>query len=480
MTLWPALDCPRVLVAFALLYMALPLLTHRGIPDITDRLVLGFVESVFVMQTALLILGDWGIAYPGVIGVIYLGWVLVRGRGLAGVAECFDIDRWRRALPDLLLRLDRREWRLPLRTMLISRESARVATFALVILAVQMQFPLFNMRFLLDNTYQRALSLQTLTHNAGWDGDGSVAFLAPITWLSGTDAAATVRWTGPLLTVLLALAVGYVAWTYTMNRRTGIAAIALGAAAERWWASPVAGELEAAEIATVFWLLSLGLFRRHKSWAVGSGLVAATMSLEFPGLLWISTGVVAALVFGQWLLGFLPGPVRKLTAVAATGLAVLFGFAFVPSSAVSADGPHQYESAARAVDRIARTFPRHQWVMVSPSHEVPLLYGRGWHIELADFVSSLPEDEVKRPDFRLPYTAPDIFVLVEKRPLEREPIRMPGAVGTAAYAYGTKAGREELEFAAGRLAANYFMSHPGSSIYYDDKNVTIYHFKNQP
>jgi len=152
------------------------------------------------------------------------------------------------------------------------------------------------------------------------------------------------------------------------------------------------------------------------------------------------------------------------------------------------DGPHQYESAARVAEQIAQTFPRGEWFLVSPTHELTSVLGRGWHVELLNFLKEYSEASVEPPDFKFPWQA-DIFIFVEKEPLTR-----PNANGGSTHgghgmalvgdrvtlAYGTPLGRASTEIRLARIVAAYGRTHDNVSMYYEDAKLIVYRISRGP
>src|SRR5205085_825865 len=144
------------------------------------------------------------------------------------------------------------------------------------------------------------------------------------------------------------------------------------------------------------------------------------------------------------------------------------------------DGPYQYEAAARASQAIAAKYPRNSWLIVSPSQELPFTYGRGWHLELKEFVSRFSAASVADPAFRLPYPVAHTFFFVEKRPLwpEQNEARLASAridqiLDPMSRDYVLPLGRAALEFEAAALLAAYCGSHSDMELVYTDDSLTI-------
>ena len=74
----------------------------------------------------------------------------------------------------------------------------------------------------------------------------------------------------------------------------------------------------------------------------------------------------------------------------------------------------QYNSAILQYYKIASTFERHKWTIVSSVDEVCMLLNYGWHYELSDLVYELAEHE-EGAEIRIP--SDNLFFFIEKRPL---------------------------------------------------------------
>lgn len=479
------LDLSRVLAGWLLLYGVLPLLIRRPGFSWVERIAAGFIESTILMQATVMILGDWRLCYPGTLAVAYAAWLairvidqrvfhdLFRGEQLRGG---FGAEGWPRQLVEMwtVLDHDRRGFISRFRFPSLAMIDQWIAVGAAGMLILAARFPINNVRFLTDESYSRALSLQLLTHNSGWDGNGSVALLAPIVFLTGVGAVAAARWSGPILSTLLVLAAGYCGWTITRKRSVAIAAMLL-AEVWLWWSTGgLMSEPGALDFSSLFWLLALASLRGRPIWVACAAVTALSINFHFPAPVWpLFLVAMVGIALGRLIDSLTP---RMREAVVAASMIGLMLLGFVDAPAATQDGPHQYEASARAVQRIARDFPRRSWLLISTQEEVPLLYDRGWHAELADAVRTISLEDAARPGFVLPYDVPDVFMLVEKRPLTQQLVGVPADADSAVFAYSTQAGRQSLQFQAARLAEAYSANHKGSRIYYEDQDITVYHF----
>ena len=88
--LWNFVELARVVVAFAAVYLLVPVAAlryggqrERSCHDFADA----FLQSIFFIQVTVLILGDWRLCLPGSLGSLYAIW--------AGLTAAFaSRDRW--------------------------------------------------------------------------------------------------------------------------------------------------------------------------------------------------------------------------------------------------------------------------------------------------------------------------------------------------------------------------------------------------
>lgn len=141
----------------------------------------------------------------------------------------------------------------------------------------------------------------------------------------------------------------------------------------------------------------------------------------------------------------------------------------------------EYDMAARKSLEIKKHFPVQSWTLVAPVEQLTEIYGAGWYEDLALFVESYA-DKVHKPEFDFPISGTDLFVMVEKVPFVTfpdEPDILPDSIlSDRIYQhYRSSAGRASLEYEAFRMCRAYSRSHSArSSVYYEDKELKIYHF----
>jgi hypothetical protein len=347
-------------------------------------------------------------------------------------------------------------------------------------LLVRAWFPVYNLRFEASEGYSRSVSLAVLSQGHSWTPDPSVPLLLPIQHLASLSAPRAVAYSEPLFAVVAVGAVGLA--VYQFGQRSFPAVISMGWAALVAMApleglgGPVRGELGAAYL-----LLGCGLWRHSKADALLAAAMGIAMGLPgiglvqalFPYLACVGMGVSAA-----YLLRQRDSLAKAWTAV---GLAVaVLTICAGRLSESSPDGPIQYEEAARIADQLATELPRNSWTLVSPTDELPYIYGRGWHVELADFVASSNLKEARNPSYRIPLPVKDVYFLVETTPLVhargRDGIRPTLAVQTAPTpeaAYSQALGRASYEFQIAEWLSAYQKGHSDLDVVYRGENIVV-------
>lgn len=142
----------------------------------------------------------------------------------------------------------------------------------------------------------------------------------------------------------------------------------------------------------------------------------------------------------------------------------------------------EYDVSARKAVEINRLFPRYNWTISAPIEQLSQVYGRGWYIDLAQFVEKY-RDRVDRSDFYFPIKTP-LFVFAEKQPfgVDKPEIAVTYSVlADPTYRhYRSPGGRAHLAQATLDLCDRYRQHHPDSRIYYEDDRLKIYQFLPDP
>ncbi len=137
--------------------------------------------------------------------------------------------------------------------------------------------------------------------------------------------------------------------------------------------------------------------------------------------------------------------------------------------------------AARKSLELRHLFPRQSWTLAAPVEQLAEIYGSGWYEDLALFVEKYAASASK-PEFNFPVSGKHLFIFVEKIPFvtfPHEPSVLPNSIlGDRTYRYyRSSAGRASLEFEALQMCEAYRHNHPHSEIYYENKELRIYHFE---
>ena len=222
------------------------------------------------------------------------------------------------------------------------------------------------------------------------------------------------------------------------------------------------------------------------------GLMAAAMAgtplipevartTEFFSIVFVPVG--SGLIFG----GALAAPERRLTALGLASVLVLPALVIWPPVAPQPDRfePH---GASRAFLDIRNQFTVREWTIVAPVQQYSEAAGRGWHVELSDFVLRFSLAEAANPGFLLlnagtgAILTPDVFIYVETTPLgTQRPLQasdlllpLPQAAGTTSVYQGNAL--TAIEARAYTWCIAYFHSHPATtSIYYRNSTFEVFH-----
>ena len=141
----------------------------------------------------------------------------------------------------------------------------------------------------------------------------------------------------------------------------------------------------------------------------------------------------------------------------------------------------EYDMAARKSLELKNLFPSQTWTLAAPTEQLAEIYGSGWYQDLALFVEKYAE-RAGEPEFNFPVSGKHLFIFVEKIPFvtfANEPSILPNSIlGDRTYRYyRSSPGRASLEFEALQMCEAYRRNHPHSEIYYEDRELRIYHFK---
>ena len=476
----------RIIAAFVLAYLLPAFLRNRRCPEPGEgwvRLVHGFALTAACFEAVSLTLAQRGHGFHYIEAEVATWFALICYALFGGGSDSL----LRQVLLKVLRTIELGRSQMGVRPVwqLVSPGLLIGAFLVIVAFIHRAWFAMSYWRFETREGYERTFSLFQILNNNAASSDASLSLLVPLMLMGGLDSASVVRYGDPLFSLLACLAGGLLA--YRVTRRFTAALLAMGLMAilpiliQDSLAKPAAAE----QMAALFWLIAGVLIysRRYSAFAAVMTAVALGGFTMYPVF---AAGCVAAAVLvdclGSLVAGWDSVPARAL--LAASFAAILTGDLARPLP----DGPHQYESAARVAEQIAQTFPRGDWFLVSPTHELTSVLGRGWHVELVNFLNDYSEAAVEPPDFKFPWQA-DIFIFVEKQPLTRPNVsggRIHGGHGMAmiedrvVLAYGTPLGRASAQFRLARIVAAYARTHDNVSIYYQDSKLTVYRVSRGP
>jgi len=475
----------RVLTVFAVSFLVVPFLVTGSAREksFSYRVAAGFVHASVFFLVAVMGLGAVRLALPGAVTAAYIVWAI----GSIVWSHRHRLSGGRLGLRSTLLAvLMRAEHESPRphtasRTFpwRLSLSGAFFGLLAVTTLFHRLDQPLHNFRFFHIETYSRVMSLATLLTAQPWKPDGATALLLPLSYWSGLGPGAVTRAAGPLFAFLLLVAVAFCA--YRISRKTSAAFLAFGlsAIAPLILRDAHPGELSSTALAAVFWLLAAAFYWDSRKLALAA--VASALLIDWhPSWVLLSAFVCALMGVAAARVGKVLRPLPALRSVLGGGLASAFililcmGF-----HAPVAEGPFQYEAAARNAYEIARSAPRNTWLIVSPSHELAYTCQRGWHVELVDFVSTFTTDQVTKAEFSFPYPVQDVYFFVEKKPIQSESMvpagaDLAGSLEPVVRAYHTVSGRQAIAFQTARLLAAYGRTHADLATVYEDDCLSVY------
>jgi hypothetical protein len=491
-----ALALVRVLVAFCFIFLLLPFLARRrslhyvrsGLNGGTGTGVLAlqfFVRASLVAEVGCLLLGKVGLCLPG---VLLAGCILFVLRGALPQAriESEESDPGFWSFLFIFLE-DQRAGKAQVRARLRQCfstfrlfKSIVVGASIAVLVFVSARSALTQLRFDRPETYVKAVSLGALTGGQLWQPDASIALLAPLIPFSGLDAASVIRFAGPIFTAVFMLVLTLCVPGIWKNSVSILGS--LGLCVTFLLVVPsTASEFTPALVSGVYWIAAPVLWSVSRRDSLLTVMVAV---MSFPGW-WALAGLSLLLLLALDLRTRWAHDWKKhLAAALVTGVCITAAGAFARSNAKPVL-MSQYESAARVCERINRQFPRKEWIVVSPFQELAFTYGRGWHVELSDFVSRVTLDEVAHAKYSLPYDCPNVFFFVERRPII--PGALPGVRNAvwryspaestewSSFLYTDPVGRNSLEYRSAELLNAYARSHRNLSVFYEDNDLFVYH-----
>ncbi len=478
----------RLLGAFTVIFVVAPVLatTRRDDGPWVYRVAAAFLRVSLFFRIAIMFVGLVGANFPGIVVGLWIVWILAsltwsHGRQLSELKE-----RVGKGFLRFLEAIEHGSLQFGLglkRPLRVSRITAFFCALTAATLLNRAWYALHNLRFAMIETYSRTLDLQKFLHRDANTADGAAFLLTPLSIFGGLAADSVIRFSGPLFSTLLMLAVALCAYRFL---RTGAASLIAAALMALWPVLRGAGassEISSAELAAVYWVLGAVFLRTSWPLSVCAGATALLISWKIAMVILPAAACVLLAYSCLRLLRMQPALFGRISLAMASIAAVSLLLAADRGAAV--DGPFEYEAAARASRAIASQFPKNDWLIVSPVHELAFTYGNGWHFELIDFAYSYAAKQVSSPVFSFPYDVRNIFVFVEKQPLrsggaadrlnELAPSSLTQTMDRAVLAYQSGIGRASIEFRAGALMSAYMSHHPDVSVFQEDEKLVVFH-----
>ncbi len=233
----------------------------------------------------------------------------------------------------------------------------------------------------------------------------------------------------------------------------------------------LAGKRVSLIMVTIAWLLLAGLaaIPTNPFYSDSSFLLTLPIALSLlSGLLFICLSSLLSLILGKWS--------EIICIILIFSITLNFCLPQPPKLIYV-----EYEMAARKALEINSLFPRKTWMIVAPVEQLAEVYGTGWYEDLARFVEKY-STKVGQKKFNFDLEIPDLFVFVEKKPLVIFPEELQGisyaVLSDPSYRYyRSPAGRASLQFEALQMCEAYSRTHNNASIYYEDDQLRIYHFR---
>lgn len=157
---------------------------------------------------------------------------------------------------------------------------------------------------------------------------------------------------------------------------------------------------------------------------------------------------------------------------------------FYPSTKYPYQNTMEYNAAAQNYLKIFYGFQPLDWTIIGPTEQFQEAYGRGYHVEILNLVKEHMPEEVSNPKFDFKIPTHDIFVYIEKKPLDSKRYFTaedaakqlePDKGNPFLQYYLNREQRTIIEAKAYNIVEAYRKSHTGVSIYYEDDNLRIYH-----
>ena len=357
------------------------------------------------------------------------------------------------------------------------------AVAVLALLGPDMRAAFSNTRLPGPAAYADLVTVEQLLEGGhDWAPPNVAASLATaLSMVSAIAPVHVIRFAPPMIAAAFVVAVMLIVRRITGLRTLAMLCAIAAAAAMPHRTAPLTAQLAwvAAIAAFYCWHAYLIDGRMRQRTAVTATALATVTAPPLLGV--IALGVAAVLLFPErWRSRTSSHPIsnhdaglRALVAAATIGVLMI-----VPRTAAARYV--EYDAAARQTLHIANSLPRYRWMIVAPIEERALVYGRGWHMNLHDFVADVGP-RAGDPAYRLPYGVDEVFVFVETRPFatfatEPGDVRFEQLADPVYRHYRSPAGRASLQYAAHRICEQLRQTGHSATITYDDGRLRIYRF----
>lgn len=295
------------------------------------------------------------------------------------------------------------------------------------------------------------------------------------------------QWTGNELelgAIFVLLSLGYYFDTNRQQKKTTAFKI-------NFLAGIILVAMSAPSLSILVAIASVGVIggKRLASVAIASSwiILAIFASLTQEQLIWTQSFLLTLPVALSLLTGLLFNTITEIVKLPANKWGETFCLALILSLSLNFLLPLppsltylEYDMAARKSLELTKLFPARSWTLVAPVEQLSEIYGSGWYEDLALFVEEYAA-QVSNLEFQFPISGKHLFVLVEKIPFvtfPNESSLLPNSIlsdRTYRY-YRSASGRASLEFEAWQMCETYLRNHPHSQVYYEDRELKLYHF----
>lgn len=186
------------------------------------------------------------------------------------------------------------------------------------------------------------------------------------------------------------------------------------------------------------------------------------------GILWSLIACVGIGIASEVLLKIIPGTNKMLgkSIVAIFALAIMVGTVIQVKPTPPQPYKMQYDVEVNQYLRIREEFLTSNWTMVHNNEGYALALGKGWHIQLRDFLNWYDPQKVKlvRRDNGEPLDIPDLFIFIQKKLLIVDMKIMEPILAQRALDYA------ELQ----KWVAIYGEYHDNLSLFFEDDYIVVF------